>query len=311
MWWADGTNFQPVFRNNNKLKNENIKLMEQLESLSKVSKEKIKKEKCIERNMKVINKKEKAEEKFKEKQHTDGVWYGCKCVKCSVRDLLSKRDDPYALELTKQFEKRDAVLAEQERYVKYANKRERRELCRQQIRQCAINNKSTRSWHYNWYVGSHLSTIGTIPCCKFAFAKFYGLSPTSVDRLIDEMKRGDQHYSIIDNRSINDKRYQDMEADMRAEAEMYGFTFTNEMKAKAFIQNTPAAKDCHAWLKSYIKLDGDPQPNRDDEIHLDEAASYKQIHAEYMAVKLEEMGDRLSHCNMKRLGFYGKIALNT
>jgi hypothetical protein len=221
------------------------------------------------------------ETKVKEKAY---YMYGCKCWDCGLRNHLAEKDTKVKSTL----QRRDDILEYEEEWVKSASYSERRQMCKNQIRHCANNNTARSSWIYKWHIGSDSDGKGTVDCCKHAFAKFYGVSIFTVDTLITELKRGQRQCAGRINQK-NCEQFVDIIAEMRRDAKQVGFELTNDMLASACLPDTPAAKDCYAWLKAYIQLVGDPQPNRKGEIHLDDAASKKDIHNEYTAVKSEEM----------------------
>ena len=275
MWWADGIiNSKVSYVNQMKLEDsfENFVTLNENDAT--------KKERVF---AKTLIKSQKSEEK----QSKVRIYEGCRCIDCDLRLRQSKRNDSVGLHIRRQFETYDAILNNEVKFVKDLTLAERRQKCREQICRCANNKTSISSWHYSWHIGtSEIGGRGKIPCCKFAFAKFYGLAPCTVDRIIKELKFGERSYAskTVDmSRSMDDPRFSELIAGMRGEARKLGFELTQDMMSNTVLANTSGSLECFNWLKRYIQLVGDPQPNRCGEIHLDGNVNYRQIHEEYLA----------------------------
>jgi hypothetical protein len=221
--------------------------------------------------------------KMKVKKEMTYLMYGCKCNDCRWREYTAEKSDT----VQRDFQRRNEILLFETQRVENCSYAERKQMCKEQIRFCANNSSARSSWHYRWHIGSNLDGVGEIDCCKHGFAKFYGISTFTVDTLISELKRGQRQ--VVSR--VNKKQYEQFTVEqvrLRKDAELLGFELTQDMISSMRLADTPASKDCHTWLRNYIQLVGDPQPNRRGEIHLDDAATHKDIYNEYFAAKKED-----------------------
>lgn len=111
--------------------------------------------------------------------------------------------------------------------------------------------------------------------------KYYGLSKSRLNTYCERLKQTHVFNNIPAEYFDTSRKPSDqILKEMRAEAEAYGFEFTDAMARSLIAAETERSQTAYSWLASFFHLIGDIMPNS-KEIHIDPQLRFEDIYSEY------------------------------
>jgi hypothetical protein len=159
--------------------------------------------------------------------------------------------------------------------IRKADWKTRRDFLKKQTLNCVTSFEKDHYWEFAWKIGEYQDAV---PCCRNGFRLFYGISAATLDNFVKEGKNREFESNIsLTERNLPSA---DVLRAMELDAIRLGFTLDAESISAAAMSNDPSHKEAYTWLAEYIRLVGDKQPNRKNEIHLEYRTKF-EIWREY------------------------------